>query len=168
MNLESHEAARDIAPRIISIAKREREICEASKAAETAFGQIADAASPGLGVNGDLQDRVYSIFRWYFLSAFCTRMLTESRHRLEHQTLQVTMDIYSAVRMAMSKTDIERSMALVSTERTSPTQVRVNDIGGRGHSVGWIAAGLHEQGRGFPGEIKNSLAGALAALKRLH
>ncbi|WP_170398451.1 hypothetical protein [Ruegeria arenilitoris] len=168
MNLESHEAATEIAPRVISIAKREREIFRASKAAEAAFEQVACAAKDGAAVHGELQDRVFSIFRWYFLSAFCTRMLTGAAHRLEHQTLQVSMDIFSAVKMVLTESEIERSMALVSVEHTSPTIVRANDIGSRGHTVGWVAAGLHEKGRKFPGEIQNALAGALAASARIN
>jgi len=168
MNLGSQEAAVEFAPRVISIAKRERQICQASKAADAAFERIARAAALGSGLHWELQDRVYSIFRWYFLSAFCTRLLTESEHRLEHQTLQVSVDIFSAVKMVLSDSEIERSMALVSIERTSPTLVRANDIGSRGHTVGWVAAGLHEKGRDFPGEIENALAGALAASTRIN
>jgi len=168
MNLESHEAAVNFAPRVISVAKREQQISQASKAAEAAFDRIARAASAGAAVHGELQDRVFSIFRWYFLSAFCTRLLTDARHRLEHQTLQVSVDIFSAVKMVLTEGEIERSMALVSIERTSPTLVRANDIGGRGHTVGWVAAGLHEKGRDFPDEIQNALAGALAASARIN
>jgi hypothetical protein len=168
MNLESHEAAVEFAPRVISVAKRERQICQASKAAEAAFERIASAASGDVSVHGELQDRVFSIFRWYFLSAFCTRMLTNAAHRLEHQTLQVSVDIFSAVKMVLTEREIERSMELVSVERTSPTVVRANDIGSRGHTVGWVAAGLHEDGRDFPEEIQNALAGALAASARIN
>ncbi|CUK10340.1 hypothetical protein RUE5091_03302 [Ruegeria denitrificans] len=168
MNLESHEAAVEIAPRVISIAKRERQICQASKAAEAAFEQIARTAIDGAAVQGGLQDRVYSIFRWYFLSAFCTRLLTDAAHRLEHQTLQVSVDIFSAVKMVLTEGEIERSMALVSDTQPSPVVVRANDIGSRGHTVGWVAAGLHEKGREFPGEIQNALVGALAASARIN
>ncbi len=168
MNLESHEAAVEFAPRVIAIAKRESQICKASKAAEAAFERIARAASPGGGVHGELQDRVFSIFRWYFLSAFCTRLLTDAKHRMEHHTLQVSVDIYSAVRMVLSESEMERSMALVSVERTSPTLVRANDIGSRGHTVGWVAAGLFEKGGDLPDELENALAGALAASTRIN
>ncbi len=168
MNLESHQAAVEFAPRIISIARRERQICQASKAAEVAFERIAGAANDGVAMQSELQDRVFSIFRWYFLSAFCTRLLTDAAHRLEHQTLQVSVDIFSAVKMVLTESEIERSMALVSVERTSPTVVRANDIGSRGHTVGWVAAGLHEKGRDFPDEIQNALAGALAASARIN
>ncbi|MES0827931.1 hypothetical protein [Ruegeria sp. SCP11] len=168
MNLESHEAAVEFAPRVISIAKRERQICQASKAAEVAFERISRLATDGVSVHGELQDRVFSIFRWYFLSAFCTRLLTDAAHRLEHQTLQVSVDIFSAVKMVLTESEIERSMALVSVEQTSPALVRANDIGSRGHTVGWVAAGLYEEGRDFPHEIKNALAGALAASTRIN
>ncbi|WP_170333956.1 hypothetical protein [Ruegeria arenilitoris] len=168
MNLESPEAAVEFAPRVISIAKRERQICQASKAAENAFDRIARVATNGGTVHGELQGRVFSIFRWYFLSAFCTRLLTDAAHRLEHQTLQVSVDIFSAVKMILTESEIERSMELVSVERTSPVVVRANDIGSRGHTVGWVAAGLHENGRDFPDEIQNALAGALAASARIN
>ncbi|WP_420584928.1 hypothetical protein [Ruegeria sp.] len=166
MNLDSHEAATEFAPRVISIAKREQEICKASKAAEAAFERIAQ--SVGNSVQGELQDRVFAIFRWYFLSAYCTRLLTDAAHRLEHHTLQVSVDIYSAVKMVLSDTEIERAMALVSIERTSPMLVRANEIGSRGHTVGWVAAGLHEKGGELPGEIQNALTGAMAASARIN
>ncbi len=168
MNLESHEVAVEFAPRVISIAKRERQICQAAKAAEAAFERIASVASLDSRVHSDLQDRVFSIFRWYFLSAFCTRLLTDAAHRLERQTLQVSVDIFSAVKMVLTESEIERSMVLVSIEKTSPTLARANDIGNRGHTVGWVAAGLHKDGRDFPGEIENALAGALAATTRIN
>ena len=168
MNLESHKTAMEFAPRVISIAKRESQICKASKAAEATFDCIADVASVGASPHGELQGRVFSIFRWYFLSAFCTRMLTDAAHRLEAQTLQVSVDIFSAVKMVLSENEIERSIALINIERTSPTLVRANDIGARGHTVGWVAADLYAKGRDLPGEIKNSLAGALAACGRLN
>ncbi|KUJ77098.1 hypothetical protein [Ruegeria profundi] len=168
MNLESHEAAVQYAPRVISIAKREQQICRASKAAEAAFQQVSQDAMCSEPVQGEVQDRVFTIFRWYFLSAFCTRLLTDAKHRLEHQTLQVSVDIFSAVKMVLTETEIERSMALVSTERTSPTVARVNDIGSRGHAVGWVAAGLYEKGRDFPQELRTALAGALAASTRIN
>lgn len=168
MNLESSQAAVEFAPRIISIAKRERQICQASKAAEAAFDRVAGTADNGGAVHGELQDRVFAIFRWYFLSAFCTRLLTDATHRLEHHTLQVSMDIFSAVKMILTEDEIERSMELVSVERSSPTVVRANDIGSRGHTVGWVAAGMHAKGRDFPAEIQNALAGALAASSRIN
>ncbi len=168
MNFETQDAAVSSASCGVPTKMRELQICQASSAAEAAFEQIARAASFGAGLTGEFQKRVFSIFRWYFLSAFCTRMLSESVHRLEHQTLQVSMDIYSAVSMVLTESEIEESMALVRTERTSLTLGRANDIGARGHTVGWVAAGLHEKGREFPGEIENALAGALAASKRLN
>ncbi|SLN25526.1 hypothetical protein [Ruegeria meonggei] len=168
MNLETHEVAMEFAPRVISIARRESQICKASRAAEAAFERIAETASVDVSPHGEMQDRVFSIFRWYFLSAFCTRMLTDAAHRLETQTLQVSVDIFSAVKMVLSENEIERSMALVNIERTSPTLVRANDLGARGHMVGWVAASLYEKGRELPGEIENSLVGALAASGRLN
>ncbi|WP_170576291.1 hypothetical protein [Ruegeria atlantica] len=168
MNLESHEAAVEFAPRVISIAKREQQICQASKAAEAAFEQISCMAADNLLVRAEMQGRVFSIFRWYFLSAFCTRLLTDAAHRLEHQTLQVSIDIFSAVKMVLTDSEIERSMALVGAERTSPALARANDIGCRGHTVGWVAAGLHEKGHDLPPEIQNALAGALAASARIN
>lgn len=168
MNLESHDAAVEFAPRVISIAKREQQICRASKAAEAAFDRISRAALDAAAIHGELQDRVFSIFRWYFLSAFCTRLLTDAAHRLEHHTLQVSVDIFSAVKMVLTENEIERSMALVSAEHETPIAARANDIGSRGHTVGWVAAGLHEEGRDFPIDIQNALAGALAASARIN
>ncbi len=168
MNLETQDAVVNPASRGFPVEKREHQICQASKAAEAAFERIARASSFGAGLTGDFQSRVFTIFRWYFLSAFCTRLLSESAHRLEHQTLQVSLDIYSAVRMVLTDSEVEESMALVRIERTSPSLVRANDIGARGHTVGWVAAGLHEKDREFPGEIENALAGALAASNRLN
>lgn len=146
------------------VQQRENEICQASRAAKAAFARISRAAPKGEGV----QERVFSVFRWYFLSAFCTRLLSNSVHRLEHQTLQVSMDIYSAVRMVLPEDEVERSMALVRVDSASPAEAREGTIGARGHKVGWIAAGLHKKGQELPAEIENALAGALAASNRLN
>ncbi|GAA6159568.1 MULTISPECIES: hypothetical protein [unclassified Ruegeria] len=168
MNLETQETAIFSGLHGLPVEQREAQICEAAQSAQTAFEQISQSASCNMEASGDFQKRVFKIFRWYFLSAFCTRLLSESVHRLEHQTLQVSMDICSAVKMILSESDVEESMALVRVEKTSPMVVRANDIGARGHTVGWVAAGLHEKGRSFPGEIENALAGALAASRRLN
>ena len=144
---------------------RERQICNAADLARAAFSELNAVAGSGSDLI-DPQERVFKIFRWYFLSAYCTRFLTNAAHRLEHQTLQVTMDVFSAVRMALPDAEVEESMALIQDDVATPAAARTNKIGGRGHSAGWIAAKLKQQGRSIPTEIQSSLAGALSASVR--
>ncbi|WP_170409979.1 hypothetical protein [Ruegeria atlantica] len=148
-----------------SCANRERQICDAAELAKAAFSQLTSVAG-GAPEPGGAKGRVFQVFRWYFLSAYCTRLLTNATHRLEHQTLQVSMDVFSAVRMALPDSEVEVSMALANDEVTTPAAARSNKIGCRGHSAGWVAAKLKQQGRDIPSEINNSLAGALAASER--
>lgn len=144
------------------LANREHQICEAAKSAKAAFAELTNAVELEADLTGP-KARVFKVFRWYFLSAYCTRVLGDAAHRLEHHTLQVSMDVFSAVRMSMADSEVEVSMALVTENVTTPAAAYTNRVGCRGHSAGWIAAKLQEQGREIPAEIKNSLAGALSA-----
>lgn len=146
-------------------ASRERQICDAAKLAEAAFSELTDFAGCAPDIAG-YKSRVFRVFRWYFLSAYCMRLLTNAAHRLEHQTLQVSMDVFSAVRMALPESEVEVSMALARDKVTTLAAARTNKIGCRGHSAGWIAAKMKQQGRNIPSEIKSSLAGALSASER--
>lgn len=168
MNLGTAGTAVPSALIAASVTSREAQICRASQAAEAAFERIAQTARVTQEHPTEFQDRVFSIFRWYFLSAFCTRLLSGAAHRMEHQTLQMSMDIISAVKMVLSDHEVEKAMSLVQKEQTCPTEVRANGIGARGHMVGWVAAGQHKKGRDFPKEIESALAGALAASGRLN
>jgi hypothetical protein len=165
MHLEIGKSDSRFANGAVSRASRERQICDAAKLAEAAFSELTAVAgrAPDMAApNG----QVFQVFRWYFLSAYCTRLLTNAAHRLERQTLQVSMDVFSAVRMVLPDTEVEASMALAQGEVTTPAAARLNKIGCRGHSAGWIAAKLNQQGRDIPSEIKSSLAGALSASER--
>ncbi|MCG7520884.1 hypothetical protein [Ruegeria sp. Ofav3-42] len=144
------------------LANRERQICEAAELGKAAFAELTSAVNFEADTRGS-KARVFRVFRWYFLSAYCTRMLSDATHRLEHHTLQVSMDVFSAVRMSLSDSEVEVSMALVGEDVTTPAAAYSNKVGRRGHSAGWIAAKLQEQGREIPAEIKNSLTGALSA-----
>ena len=165
MHLEIGNSDSRFANGAVSRASRERQICDAAKLAEAAFSEltaVADRAPEMAASNG----QVFQVFRWYFLSAYCTRLLTNAAHRLERQTLQVSMDVFSAVRMALPESEVEVSMALACDKATTLAAARTNKIGCRGHSAGWIAAKMKQQGRNIPSEIKSSLAGALSASER--
>ncbi|MBO9447287.1 hypothetical protein [Ruegeria sp. R14_0] len=167
MHLEHGKSESRPANGAVAIANRERQICDASNAAKSAFAVLTSAAgfSPEMA---ETQHRVYQIFRWYFLSAYCSRMLTDAAHRLEHHTLQVSMDVHSAVRMSLSEAELEAAMVLVQDDATTMAAARANKIGCRGHSAGWTAATLQQRGREVPAEIKKALSGALSASVRLN
>ncbi|WP_170427253.1 hypothetical protein [Ruegeria arenilitoris] len=167
MHLEHGKSEHRPANGAVAIANRERQICDASSAAKSAFSEMTSKAgySPEMA---EVQHRVFQIFRWYFLSAYCSRLLSDASNRLEHHTLQTSVDVFSAVRMALTEAEVEAAMTLVRDDVTTIAAARANKIGCRGHSAGWTAATLRQRGREVPAEIKNALAGALSASVRLN
>ncbi|WP_271948132.1 hypothetical protein [Ruegeria faecimaris] len=168
MNFETYQPVVTPVPPVIPVDVREVQIIQASQAASAAFEKLSATALFEVDTVTDTQKRILAIFRWYFLAAYCTRMLSGATHRLDHLTMQVGMDVYSAVGMILSRDEIEYSRNLIEKMPDSAADARMKAIGARGHKAGWIAANQYKQGRGMPLEIKVALSGALAAVDRLN